>query len=269
LTMIFADQAEGLRKVLAGEYVHTMLVACALGQTGGLGFTSDFVRSLALNGRKVLVIDLSKDGGQLAQTFQVYPRYDLQHFIEDRASLEEVLYPVGEGVLLLQASRGLDRLAGFSPAIHQGWINRLEKGLQGVQFILVYTGLTLSDAALRATDACQDCLLLSSTQKSTVTAAYAWLKAVRHKRREFWIYLNQTPAFEEALKVFDNMAYAARDFLDVSLRFAGAASGKDGINTLVEAIADWPCPKDAAVSLAAFLQRLCMSGVDKRVFHES
>jgi len=266
---VLIDQAEGLRRALVGEYVHTILIACAHSQTGEFEFISDLVGSFAANSHQVLIIDLSRERGQLSEALHVYPRYDLLHFVEEKASLEDVICPVAPGVLLLQASRGLDRLAGFPPVKHQEWITRLKTGLQGVQFVLVYTGLMISDAALRAADACQECLLLSSTEKIAVTSAYVWLKSIQHRRREFWVYLNHASSYGEAKKVFDNMAFAARNFLDVRLKFAGAASDKEGVDALVESIADWPCPKEAAVSLSAFLQRLCLSAVETRAFHEN
>ncbi|MDE3207394.1 MAG: hypothetical protein KGL58_00945, partial [Pseudomonadota bacterium] len=95
------DQAEGLRRALVGDYVRTLLVAGTQYQIEKSGFIFNFVRSLVVNGYQVLVIDLSQERKPLSEIFGIYPRYDLLHLVEGKALLDEVLYPIETGALLL------------------------------------------------------------------------------------------------------------------------------------------------------------------------
>jgi flagellar biosynthesis protein FlhG len=275
------DQAEGLRRMLAGGGVRAVTVA---GGRSGIGKTSVLINlavALARRGKYVMIIDERSDAGNVAGKLGLAPRYDLIDVINRKRRLEEVMLQGPQGIAIVPAAKGVKALSGMDSA-GQEWLLQAFGGLsQPVDVLLVDAGSGSGTNALSMSLASQEVVVVVSNQPASITEAYALIKRMNQEfaRRQFRIIVNKSGSEAEALAIYNNMAQAAGRFLDVSLQFMGyipldeklrqaarlcrpvvdefpTADSARCFRNLAEVVEQWPCSRDDSSRLEGFMQRL-------------
>lgn len=275
------DQAEGLRRMLAGGRVRAVTVA---GGRTGIGKTSVLINlavALARRGKYVMIIDERADAGNVAGKLGLAPRYDLLDVIDRKKRLEEVMLHGPQGIAIVPAAKGVKALSGMDSA-GQEWLVQAFGGLpQPVDVLLVDAGSGSGANALSMSLASQEVVVVVSSQPASITEAYALIKVMNQEfaRRQFRIVVNKSGSEAEARAIYDNMAQAAGRFLDVSLEFMGhipldeklrqavrlcrpvvdafpTADSARSFRQLAEVVEQWPCSRDDGGRLEGFMQRL-------------
>lgn len=258
----FADQAEGLRRLMAQDFVRTVAFVSGTPALASAGLVAGVARALAGLQHQVLVVDEAADGGRLAHALGILPRYDLQHALAGQRPLHEVLAQDRQGVRFLSALHGLQGLAGVTGS---AFIDHFHAQVKPLDTLLVQTRPGVLPATLAAADAAQEVIVLAGPGRAALTQAYSLIKLLHQQqgRRRFRILAHSVRSALEGRAVFERLVQVAGQFLEVSLDDMGAFPALAGpqqqlqeFARLAGLVTQWPYPRDTGGSLQAFLGRL-------------
>jgi flagellar biosynthesis protein FlhG len=277
------DQAEGLRRLLARDFVRVVTVSSGRGGIGKRSLVINLAAALARRGKNVMILDERLGPGVKGNPMGFDPRYDLMDVIRRRKTLEEVIVEGPEGVALVPAAAGLQAVGEMGPDDRKRLAESFEHLPNKVDVVLVDTVPGIGGNVLSLSLASQEVVVVVSGLPNSITDAYALIKVLNKNfaRRHFHILVSKA-AEEEAASVFNNMSQVAKRFLNVNLDFMGYvpademfrkaaiirkpvveafpdAESARALRNLAEVMEQWPYPKRDGGRLDAFVQLLSQS----------
>lgn len=209
------DQATGLRRLF------TRGGSCLLGVAGagGTAVTLDLAAALTQLGHRVLVLD--RTSGEAAIALGLKGRYELAHVLDGERPLATVLLEGPEGICVLPASRGLERVA----RLRGDWRERLGELLAPLAEPF---GIWLVNGLPPAGGADATVLLVATPTPKAITDTYAQIKALARapKRPQLRIVIDRAKSESAALTAYTSVADAAHRFLSARLDYCGHLPGE-------------------------------------------
>ncbi|MET3130549.1 flagellar biosynthesis protein FlhG [Oxalobacteraceae bacterium GrIS 1.11] len=211
------DQAEGLRRMLAGPKPRIVTFLSATPQDDKGAMLVNLGASLARAGNDVLLVDACGDEEGVAARLGVAGGASLLDVARQECGLNQVIRQVPQGFGVVSMAAG---------AARPDEARRLAKAFD---VLVKQTGIVVVDGHFDAgafpvpAMASAEIVVQVSNSASSIKAAYCMIKRLNHElgRRPFGILV--TGASEmEAKVVYDNMAQAASRYLAVSLTSMGS-----------------------------------------------
>jgi len=278
------DQAEGLRRLLADDFVR--IVTLTSGKRG-VGKTSALINlavALAKRGKQVMILDEHQGDHSVVGMLGLTPYYNLTHVLRREHTLEQVMLSGPEGIGVVPAGKSVQALANISAADLEWLVRSFAQLAHPVDVVLVDAVAGVASNVLPLSLAAQELVVVVDPQASSMTDAYALIKVLNQgfARRNFHIVVTRVASPEEAGVVFNNMAEVAKRFLKVSLDFMGfvpqdekihratqlgrtvvdafpASVAAQSFRNLAEKVEQWPRPGGGQGQMEAFMQRLVQS----------
>ena len=218
-----ADQADGLRRLLARTSAKVVTV---VGARSGIGSTSVVVNlaaAWASAGKDVLILDEHLSPNNVANTWALKPRYDLLNVIRGDKSLHEVILRTGEGIQILPVARAMQAI----PLLHENERDKLlallSQASAGSDVVLVDAAAKEGHSVCASLSGDESLMLVLNGTPSGITESYAMLKkmALHNGRQTFDIMVNKVNNEREAKAIFDNVARVAWQKIQVRLEYMG------------------------------------------------
>lgn len=221
------DQAEGLRRMLAGPQprIVTFLSACPQDDKGAM--LINLGASLARAGNDVLIVDACHTEYGVAQRLGVAHGASLLQVARQECALNEVVRQVPQGFAVTTMQRGR---AGAGTGTGSGGAAEARRLAKSFDVLVKQTGLVIVDGEFGADDSfpvpimdSAEIVVQVGTSAASITAAYSLIKRLSQQlgRRPFGVLV--TGATEaEAKVVYDNMCSAASRYLAVQLTSMGS-----------------------------------------------
>jgi flagellar biosynthesis protein FlhG len=216
------DQAEGLRRMLAGPKPRIVTFLSATPQDDKGAMLVNLGASLAQSGNDVLIVDACERDYGVAQRLGVDRGPGLLQVARQECALNQVIHAVPQGFSVV-------KMNGAGPASSADEKRRLAKAFdvlvkQSAGSIVIVDGeLGMDDGFPVPIMASSEIVVQVSTGATSITNAYALVKRLSQTlgRRPFGILV--TGATEaEAKVVYDNMSSAATRYLAVTLSSMGS-----------------------------------------------
>lgn len=240
MSKVVADQADGLRRMLARTPMRILAFA---GMLRGMGVTSmvmNLAAALAQQGRQVLVLDEHHPAPRsVGHLWGIESAGNLADVALQRMACEEAAAHAACGVSVLPA---LDCDWAFDP-----------QRLQPHQVVLIDarldTGGNLSALARMA----GELVVVLRSEPTAITATYAGIKRLHyaHALKQLRFVLNGVADGDGAQRIAQNMALVGSRYLGVSLESAGCvrldarmAGARQQQQTVVEAFPGSPLAQD-------------------------
>ncbi len=225
------DQAAGLRSLFARRRPSLLIVAGSDANKAAVAL--HFAREAAVGQRATVLVDGT--AGQVALQSDVACRYELSHVLAGDMPVSDVLRALTPDLLLLPAARALSRVGSFTAeedarlgeAFSDGIVQALSAaGAQDTQVDLIVVNAEEAQAA-RAVEAFgRDArvVIVASDHAHSLRGAYVEMKALaqQHGLEHFEIVVPRFDDEETGSLAFNNLANAARRFLDVELKDGGS-----------------------------------------------
>jgi len=216
------DQAEGLRRMLAGPKPRIVTFLSATPQDDKGAMLVNLGASLARAGNDVLLVDAGGGEEGVAARLGLQDVASLLDVARQECALNQVIHqvPQGFGVVTMAPSR---RLRG---AARPDEARRLAKAFD---VLVKQTGIVIVDGEFDDEGfpvpvmASSEIVVQVSNSATSIKAAYCMIKRLNHElgRRPFGILVTGASA-SEAKVVYDNMAQAASRYLAVNLTSMGS-----------------------------------------------
>jgi flagellar biosynthesis protein FlhG len=224
----FADDSLRLtqrRTVKARSLAPASVFAITSGK-GGVGKTNvaaNLSAALAQKKRRVMVIDADLGLANLDLLLGVKPAYTLADFFSGAASLDDIVVPNRDGILLLPGASGVQEITSLNLDQKLALLTELDAMRRELDLVLVDTASGISDAVTYFTTAAQQIILVVTPEPSSMTDAYAVVKvlASAHHEHRFSILANHVSGEEQARRLFDTLSRTALRFLNASLDLLG------------------------------------------------
>ena len=278
------DQAEGLRRLLSGDFVRIVTLTSGKRGVGKTSALINLAAALAKRGRQVMVLDEHQGERSVVGMLGLTPYYDLTHVVRRERSLEQVMLSGPEGIMVIPAGKSVQALANLEKADQEWLVNSFAQLAQTVDVLLVDAVAGVASHVLPLSLAAQELVVVVEPQPASMTDAYALIKVLNQgfARRSFHILVNKAADPKEGEAIFNNMAEVASRFLKVSLNYMGfvpqeermrrasqlgrtvvdafpATEAAQAFRTLAEVVEQWPHPSGEQGQLEAFMQRLIQS----------
>ncbi len=229
------DQAEGLRRMVRPRPVRVIAVT---GGKGGVGKTSLAVNlaiALAELKRRVMLFDADLGLANVDVLLGVHPQYNLSHVLSGERSVEEVLVEGPEGIQIVPAASGTQKMAELTRAEHAGLIRAFSELSHSPDVLLVDTAAGISDNVIAFTRAAQEVVVVVCDEPASITDAYAIMKVLNRDYgvNRFHVVANMTRSAQEGRELFAKLTMVADRFLDATLSFLGAVPFDEEIRKAV------------------------------------
>ncbi len=261
------DQAEGLRRMLAGPQPRVMTFLSATPQDDKGAMLVNLGASLVYGGNDVLLLDASGGGDGVAARLGLAHGASLRDVARQQCGLNQVIHqvPQGFGVASLGARNHLMDSMDYASADE---LRRLGKTFD---VLARQSGIVLVDGVVADEGDCfpvplmasSDIVVQVSTSATSIKAAYCLIKRLSQElgRRPFGILV--TGASEsEAKVVYDNMAQAASRYLAVKLTSMGSVPADEYLHRaarLGRSVVDAFPLAGASVAFRGLAERLARS----------
>ena len=217
------DQAEGLRRILAGPKPRIVTFVSASSAFEKSTMLANLGASMAVTGNAVLLLDACVAPRGITAQLGMQPGATLQDVARQERALDEVAQLMPQGFSVATLTRGPLRRG----ALDTNSIRRLSNAF-GV--LASQTDILIVDAELDADDALPlaamgngDIVIQVSPDAASIKQAYAIIKRLNAQlgRRPFGVIVTGA-AEREAQVVFGNMARAASRYLALPLHSVGS-----------------------------------------------
>jgi flagellar biosynthesis protein FlhG len=194
---------------------------------GGVGKTNvvaNLAFALTQMEKKVLVWDADLGLANLDILLGLTPRYTIEHLLNRKKSIREILIEGPGGMTILPAGSGVLDLVDLSEDQKLFLLNELEGLADIIDVLLIDTGAGISSNVLYFNMAAEESIVLVTPELTSITDAYALMKVLstKHQKNRFIILVNSARTNQEAMEVFRKISRVVDRFLgSVSLDYVG------------------------------------------------
>lgn len=229
------DQAEKLRQLavkdkenkkdMGSEKSKPRIITVTSGK-GGVG-KSNFVVNIAISlqkrGKKVLIFDADMGMGNDDVLMGFLPRYNVFDVIVGNKTIAEVMIEGPHGVKLLPGGTGVARIEEVETEQREKFIEKLSS-LTDLDYIIMDTGAGINRTVLGFVACCEELIIITTPEPTSLTDAYSLIKAVSHFniKKSAKVVINRIIDDKEGELTFNKFNSAAKKFLNIDLQYLGS-----------------------------------------------
>lgn len=201
------------------------IIAIASGK-GGVGKTSltlNMSRTLAKQGKKVLILDADLGLGNVDVQLGLTPSKDLSHVIAGTAKLQETIMQTPLGFDIIPGRSGSDTLPFLTNIERHNVVKELSEVANYYDYILLDIAAGVGDEILVFARFADYTALIATPDPSSITDAYAVIKMLklRHDITNCKIIINQATSEVDALRTYEKLRIATDRFLQIQTPLIG------------------------------------------------
>jgi len=233
------DQAKGLRNAVKTQAVsrrkenmamdhkplpRVIAVTSGKGGVGKTNIVANMAVSLSRMGKRVVIIDADVGLANIDIIFNLRPEYNIRHVISSEKTLNQVMVTSEHGIKILPGGSGFADLTQLAEGEKLNLLSEFETLSDQADIIFVDTGAGISSNVLYFNSACDDCIIVATTEPTSITDAYAMMKVMSQEygTKHFKLIVNMVDSIEDAKRVFGSLSGALNKFLkNVVLEYVG------------------------------------------------
>ncbi len=231
------DQAEKLRNLVQKEKTvkkesklnlskpRIITVTSGKGGVGKSNFVVNVSIALQKMGKKVLIFDADIGMGNDDVLMGFLPKFNVYDIIFDNKSIEEVVIEGTFGVKLLPGGTGISKFEEVTEVQREAFINKLSE-LDDIDYIIIDTGAGVNRSVLGFIACCEELILITTPEPTSLTDAYSLLKTVNHFKLKdsAKLLVNKTIDDVEGEATYDKFNNVVNKFLNIKLQYLGNMS---------------------------------------------
>lgn len=202
----------------------TLAVTSGKGGVGKTSLATNLGIALARAGQRVCLLDADMGLANVNILLGLRPERTLEDVFTGDAALAEVLLDAPEGLRIVPAASGLERLSRRAEPDDQARIVReLEQLEREFDYLLIDTPAGIGAGTLSFLQACDAVLLTITTEPTSLTDAFTMLKTLRRRRYGggLSVMVNMVPADEDGERLFRRFDAACQRHLGLELHYLG------------------------------------------------
>lgn len=223
------DQAQRLRQLAGSEgnndKARIITVTSGKGGVGKSNFVVNLALALQIMGKRVLIFDADVGMGNDDVLMGFLPKYNVFDVIFNNKDIEDVVITGPYGVKLLPGGSGITKIEELTNEQRQSFINKLEQ-LKGFDYILMDTGAGINRSVLGFVACCEELVILTTPEPTSLTDAYSLLKAINYfkLKNNAKVVINRAIDEREAVLTYNKFNNAVSNFLNMKLEYLGSVA---------------------------------------------
>ena len=227
------DQAENLRNIIKKQNQKNISNARVIAVTsgkGGVGKSSISI-NLALQfrklGKKVIILDADFGLANIEVMFGVIPKYNLSDLMFKGKELKEIITEGPEGVGFISGGSGIAKLVNLDKEQIRRLVGKLSE-LEGLaDIIIIDTGAGISPSVMEFLMACPEMILVTTPEPTSITDAYALLKALsmcdgfKKEYTKIKMIANRVSGPQEGQNLYEKLSMVVSKFLQIDMEYLG------------------------------------------------
>ena len=208
----------------ARERLRTIAIASGKGGVGKTNTALNLAVALSRRQRKVFLLDADMGLANVDVLLGLTPRYTLEHVLDGRKDIMEVVLEGPHGLKILPSGSGIGELSELSFETQQKLFREMRRIDEDMDYLFIDTGAGISSNVLRFNATAGEVILVTNPEPTSLTDAYALMKllANRYGVRRFSLIANSVSGEKEGRHTFERLERACSQFLGVRLDFLGA-----------------------------------------------
>lgn len=259
-------------------------VIAVTGGKGGVGKSNVSINlslALAEMGRRVVLLDADLGLANIDVLLGIASKRNIADVISGECSLRDVMVQGPNGIRIVPASSGTQKMVSLNPMEHAGLINAFSEISQDLDVLIVDTAAGISDGVVSFLRAAQEVIVVVCDEPTSITDSYALIKLLNrdYDMYRFRVLANMVKSQEEGRHLYSKLVSVTDRFLDVALQYAGAIPYDEAVKKAVQrqrAVIDayprakaslaykalaqkadsWPLPSTPRGHLEFFVERL-------------
>jgi flagellar biosynthesis protein FlhG len=233
------DQAKGLRQIAktdalarrktsmaspAKKFPKVIAVTSGKGGVGKTNIVGNLAVAMARKGKRVVIIDADVGLANIDIVFNLRPEYNIRHVVSSEKRLDEVMIRTRHGIGIIPGGSGFSDLTQLNEGEKLTLLSEFESLADKADIIFVDTGAGISSNVLYFNAASDECLVVATTEPTSITDAYALMKVMSQKygSQRFKLLVNMADSEKDAKRVYASLSNALDKFLkNVVLEYTG------------------------------------------------
>ncbi|MDF1616808.1 MinD/ParA family protein [Petrocella sp. FN5] len=227
------DQAANLRNIVKKADINmkplgARVITVTSGK-GGVGKSNVSV-NLAIQfkklGKRVIIFDADFGLANVEVIFGIVPKYNMFDMIYNNKEITEVLTSGPLGIEFISGGSGVQELLRLDKNQLAFMIEKLYELDRLADIIIIDTGAGISDSVLDFVAASSEVLLVTTPEPTSITDAYAVLKAIKRRhdnvdQKLINLLVNRTDTTAEGKEIFNKLNKVTNKYLDLELTNIG------------------------------------------------
>ncbi len=228
------DQAARLRSMI-GRKTRSIAISSGKGGVGKSNFTLNFALALQQRGCEVLIFDADIGFSNIELLLGTRPKYNLLDVMHGRKTIWDVVHHAHEGIKMISGGSGLHELIRLKEDEINDFMSQINELSGKVDYILFDTGAGLSRESLKVIAAADETWIVTTSEPTSVTDAYAVIKMVCHAGLDprFGLIVNRVSSTEEGKQTAENIQFAAKRFLNKEIPLIGCIADDAAVTKAV------------------------------------
>ncbi len=233
------DQAKGLRQIARTDalarrkatmasptktFPRVIAVTSGKGGVGKTNIVGNLAVAMSRKGKRVVIIDADVGLANIDIVFNLRPEYNIRHVVSSEKSLDQVMIKTHHGIGIIPGGSGFADLTQLNEGEKLTLLSEFETLADKADIIFVDTGAGISSNVLYFNAASDECLVVATTEPTSITDAYALMKVMSQKygSRHFKLLVNMADSEKDAKRVYAALSNALDKFLkNVVLEYTG------------------------------------------------
>ncbi len=233
------DQAKGLRQIAQTDaqerrkaamasptktFPRVIAVTSGKGGVGKTNIVGNLAVAMSQKGKRVVIIDADVGLANIDIVFNLRPEYNIRHVVSSEKSLDQVMIKTHHGIGIIPGGSGFADLTQLNEGEKLTLLSEFETLADKADIIFVDTGAGISSNVLYFNAASDECLVVATTEPTSITDAYALMKVMSQKygSRHFKLLVNMADSEKDAKRVYAALSNALDKFLkNVVLEYTG------------------------------------------------
>jgi len=226
------DQASNLRKKFSdpklnkrmanGQSVRSLSLSSGKGGVGKTSIIINLAIQLAIMGKRVFLIDADLGLANIDIMLNLAPEYTIEDVLAGTKNINDIIIEGPHNIHILPASSGISEMQMLSAEQQMSMLKELSSLRSRYDYILIDTGAGISANVLRFNAAVDEICVVTNTEPTSITDAYALMKIMSSKYQvdSFNLIVNES-SMQEAKNVYSRLVKVLNKFLTVNLELIG------------------------------------------------
>lgn len=221
-TIIPSHDREAAAPALQTSYTRAISFTSGKGGVGKTNIVVNLAMQFALKGKKVFLIDADLGLANIDIMLNLTPKFTIEDVLTGKKHINDVILQGPHGVDILPASSGVSEMSDLTADQQMSMLKELSGLKKNYDYILIDTGAGIASAVLRFNAAADEICVVTNTEPTAMTDAYALMKimATKYQVRRFNLIVNQSK-YQEAKDVHNRLTAVFNQFLPVELVLTG------------------------------------------------
>jgi flagellar biosynthesis protein FlhG len=208
---------------LDGQGPKIVAVTSGKGGVGKTNVVANLSVCLSELGKKVVVLDADFGLANLDVLLGLTPRYHLGHVLFGNKSLTEIMVQGPQGIRIIPASSGLQRMSELTLAQRNHLIESFTSLDLDTDYFIIDTAAGISRNVIHFLLSAQEVIVVSAPEPTAIVDAYAVIKIIlaEDHSKNIQVLINSVDRAEDAQEVFCQINSVVRRFLNREVDYLG------------------------------------------------